>query len=677
MIKNKKLNPFDNINTIFNTFVKNGETVEDPISLVFLNEIIKFYRPQKPKAIVSITIRELLDHLIEFEEHRAFLRDYISSIIKDRKFHRMMSDSDVLQENDFLYEVKQRTWNKVLPFQPQKDTLEYVLNQVFYKETDYIWLNKIKREELIELFEILNFPTIYDRPKYKTGVMSEVLYTMGLLSQRMSGRSMETSIIKMVPEYTHLENPFLGLEHEFLKIEQELRNGEVKYLSNDDISYKQFQILLKQCFDFINQAFKNSSKYGITLRVNQNLLRLKQQLQRVELLATFLVVNTEQQKTENTVNLALKLIEYNCYKNNISKLIKQSIQLVSYEITQYTAKTGEHYITESSKEYFKMFRAALGGGFVVGFLCIIKVLMSKVDTSDFGFAFLYSMNYALGFIIIYLLGMTLATKQPAMTASFITKAIEEGMKNKEKTEDKHYAFAALFARLSRSQFIAFVGNVIMAFPVALAIIWAIDYTSGINITDTKWHTLLTDVNPIESPAIFHAAIAGVFLFLSGVISGNISNKNKHNQVSYRIQENPFLKNTIGINKAMALAAWVEKKWPGVASNFWFGIFMGSTHSLGHFLGLDLDIRHITFASGNIALGAYGADFNIPNAVWIWNVIGLVVIGFVNFIVSFLLSLFLAFKSRNLPMSELIPLFKSVWKYFKLNPIKFFFPTKSN
>lgn len=677
MIKNKKLNRFDTINSIFNTYVRKEEINEAAISLVFLNEIIKFYRPKNPKNITSITIRELLDHLIEFEDHRNYLREYIHLIVKDKKFHRMMSDSDILQDSDFLYEVKQRTWNKILPFQPQKDTLEYVLNQVFYKETDYIWLYKINPEELFELFEILNIPTIYDRDRYKTGVMSEVLYTMGLLSQRMSGRSMETNIIKMVPEYTHLESPFLGMENEFLKIEQELRKGDVKYLTSEDISYKQFQILLRQCFDFINQAFKNSSKYGITLRVNQNLLRIRQQLQRIQLLMHFLVVDHEEDKIKNTIRLTLKLIEYNCYKNNISNLIKQSIQLVSYEITQYTARTGEHYITETVKDYFKMFRAALGGGFIVGFLCVIKVLLSKADTSDFGFAFLYSMNYAIGFILIYLLGMTLATKQPAMTASFLTKAIEEGMKNNDKTEDKHHAFATLFARLSRSQFIAFVGNVVMAFPVALVLIWLIDYITGINITDTKWHTLLSDVNPTQSMAIFHAGIAGVFLFLSGVISGSISNKHKHNQITYRIQENPLLKNTIGVKKAAKLAEIVEKKWPGIASNFWFGVFMGSTHSLGHFLGLNLDIRHITFASGNIALGAYGADFSIPLSVWLWSFIGLVVIGFMNFIVSFMLSLYLAFKSRNLPMSELIPLFKSVWKYFKNNPIKFFFPFKSN
>ncbi|MNL70358.1 Site-specific recombinase [compost metagenome] len=71
-----------------------------------------------------------------------------------------------------------------------------------------------------------------------------------------------------------------------------------------------------------------------------------------------------------------------------------------------------------------MFRTALGGGFVVGILCIIKILLSKVDTSFFGYAFIYSMNYAFGFIAIYILGFTLATKQPAMTASALIKSLE-------------------------------------------------------------------------------------------------------------------------------------------------------------------------------------------------------------------------------------------------------------
>src|SRR5690554_8202773 len=88
----------------------------------------------------------------------------------------------------------------------------------------------------------------------------------------------------------------------------------------------QMAILHKQCLDFINQAFKNSSKFGITLKVNQALLRIRQQLDRIRILMNFLVVNKFEDRTVNTIELSLKLIEYNCYKNNISKLISESTQ---------------------------------------------------------------------------------------------------------------------------------------------------------------------------------------------------------------------------------------------------------------------------------------------------------------------------------------------------------------
>ncbi len=662
------------VQDIFQRYVLDAEVILRD-DLLFLHDLVHYFRPRRPKAVVSITLRELLDVLIENEEYRYALARYLQNILANRKFSRMISDAGILQDSDFIYEVRKRISSKILPYQPQKDTLEYVLNQVFYKDTDFVWINKIPYAELVELFELLDFKDIFTPQSASNGPLSELLYAMGLITQRMSGRSMESNIINMVPEYNHLESPFLGFENEFLAIERAIRSGEIEALSPNDLNYKQLVILHKQCLEFVNQAFKNSSKYGITLKVNQSLLRIRQQLIRIEILISLLVARDMADKIKRSINLALKLIEYNCYKNNVSTLVGESTQLISYEITQYTAKTGEHYITESPKEYFKMFKAALGAGVVVGFLCIFKILLSKANTSDFGFAFLYSMNYAFGFIVIYLCGFALATKQPAMTATTIIKAIEEGTKKQTNTSEKHSAFANLFARLFRSQFIAFVGNVIMAFPMALLLIWLIDMATGVNITDTKWYTLLTDTSPVHSPAIFHAAIAGVFLFLSGIISGNVSNKNKHNQVYYRIQENPFLKHTLGVNKAARLAGWLEKKWPGIVSNFWFGVFMGSTHSIGIFLGLDLDIRHITFVSGNIALGAYGADFALNWITWFWCLIGLFVVGFMNFIVSFGLSLGLAFRSRNMSWVEVFSLQKSVWKHFKKHPLHFFFPPK--
>lgn len=646
---------------------------EDTIDI--LVALVNTIRPKKPKEVKSVSIKNMLFFFIQNPKEKAHFITYIHTLLHRRSFDTILTDAGILQDTDFFYEVKKRIFAKFLPFQAPKDSLQYVLNQIFYLVSDPIWIHKIPKEELEELFEILEFETIYKNTEVNAP-MYEVLQSLNLLSQRSSGKALESEVLKMVPEYDKFESPFEAFEKELDAIQTTITSRDTEcFITSEDINYRQLLVLFKQCNNFVEKAFQNSSKYGISLRVNQNLLRIKQQLSRIEVLLPLLLVDKIQDKKDKSIELGLKLIQYNCQKTNVRKLVAESTQLLSYEITQHSAKTGEHYITESKTEYFKMLYTALGGGLVVGFLCIIKLLLSKIETSGFGHAFFYSLNYSFGFIIIYLLGFTLATKQPAMTAAALITALEVGLKNKGNNNEKHKAFAILFARLFRSQFIAFVGNVVMAFPVALVGIWAIDNIFGNNIATTNWYKFMIDLNPIGSLLLFHAAIAGFFLFLSGIISGSISNRDKHFDVKYRIEEHPWLKMTFGKAKTIRFANWYNKKWAGLISNFWFGVFLGSTASIGVFLGLDLDIRHITFASGNLALALYGAKFQVENSLMFWGIFGIGLIGLVNFLVSFSLSLGLAFRSRNIPLSELRPIITSIKQRFFKKPMSFFFPTE--
>ena len=672
--RRKNTNTFEEIcHTYFNELQlwKNEEYNED-IVVALVNTI----RPKKPKTVEVVDISNVLHFFIENPQIKENFVVFLQSILQGKNFDSILTDAGILQDTDFIYEVKKRIFAKILPYQAPKETLQYLLNQIFFLDSDPIWVNKIPKKQLEELFELFGFSGIYEAID-EGSVLFEVMQAMNLLSQRTSGRALESEVLKMVPEYANLESPFAAFEKELFAIENTIKQKENNFhITSSDINYKQLLVLYKQCNEFVEKAFQNSSKYGISLRVNQNLLRIKQQLYRLGVLLPLLVIDKPEEKKTKSIELAIKLIKYNCQKTNVRKLINESTQLLSYEITQHTAKTGEHYITESKTEYFKMLYAALGGGLIVGFLCIFKLLLSKLETSDFGHAFFYSLNYSFGFIVIYLLGFTLATKQPAMTAAALITALEDGLKkNSISADEKHKSFAKLFARLFRSQFIAFVGNVAMAFPVSLLGIWLIDITFHYNIAEVKWNKLLVDLSPIHSMAIFHAAIAGFFLFLSGIISGSISNRDKHFEVKYRIEEHPWLKMTFGKERTKKIANWYDKKWSGVISNFWFGVFLGSTASVGLFLGLNLDIRHITFASGNLALGLYGANYVVSNSMLFWGIFGIGIIGLVNFLVSFGLSLGLAFRSRNIPLTELRPIFSSIKRRFLSKPMSFFFPTE--
>ncbi|TSJ46508.1 site-specific recombinase [Fluviicola chungangensis] len=665
------------LDELFDEFYNQADYTSN--NLEFLVELVAYFRPEKIEKDKPVSIRPLLDYLNEHAVRRYAMAVYLRNVFQNRKFTSILTDSGIIRDAYFLREVRERIASKILPEQPEPDTLQFLLNQVFYRQKDFEWVQEIALTEINELIVLLDLGTIYDvEEQTKSSAVTEIISGISLLIQRISGRALEQDVLIMIPEYEDVQSPFESFEKKLDLIISKIARQPHFSVSAADPDFQDLVQLLRACHQIINTAFDNSAKFGISIRVNQSLLRIRQQLFRIEALLPLLATDSEEDERDNSIYLVIKLIKYNCRKNNIRRLMQDSTQTIAYEVTQHTAKTGEHYITESKKEYVQMLLTAMGGGLIVGFLCLFKVVLSQAHVSDFGHALLYSLNYSFGFILIYLWGFTLATKQPAMTAATIVKSIENGLSNSVKDADRYRSFAVLFSHLFRSQFIAFAGNVFVAFPVALLLIWSLQGLAGFHIVDEhKSEVLMKDLNPLASWAILHAAIAGVFLFLSGIISGSISNKIKHKKVYNRIKEHPVLKISLGKENAKRFAEWIEAKWAGVASNFWFGVFLGSTASIGIFLGLNLDIRHITFAAGNMALGLFGGQFETGWYSIVMAILGIGIIGFVNFIVSFALSLWLALRSRDIPISELKYLFQSVWLYFKYKPLAFFFPLKDS
>ena len=610
-----------------------------------------------------------LAYLKNNEEIKNNFRDYLFILFSNKSFAKALTDANILSENAFFPELKKRISYKFLPPVEDENTISYIISKVLFNpKSDSDYIKNIKPEDGSEFFKLMEIENISTLPKVK----KELLISANILVLRSVGNALEAGITKMVPEYKNFDNPCVALQSELDSLIGRFKKDKDLQIDSKDIDYKQIKIYLQQCLDFVDKAFKNACKFGISSKINQSLLKIRQQLKRIQDIIPILVVDTEEDVLTNSKNLVSNTLKYNSHRNNIRELIDDSTRLISHLITSHTAETGTHYIATSPKEYLKMFWKASGGGIIVGFLCIFKMMMSYSHGSEFSHAVLYSLNYAFGFIIIYLLGFTLATKQPAMTAATMAKVLSD-----ESSSEKNYKeFANLVAKLSRTQFIAFVGNVLWSFPVALAIIYGMDWFLEKNFAAVKADKLLKDLNPIESKAILHACIAGFFLFISGIISGNISNSSIFNQIPERISQSPFLNQVIGAKNSKKLSDFYTKHWAGIISNFWFGIFLGVIAPLGVFLGLDLDIRHITFSAGNFALALYGKGFDIDTYTFTISLVTIFLIGAFNFIVSFGLSMLLAFRSRKVNFGELTIIYKTILKYFIKNPLRFFIPLKS-
>jgi site-specific recombinase len=181
-----------------------------------------------------------------------------------------------------------------------------------------------------------------------------------------------------------------------------------------------------------------------------------------------------------------------------------------------------------------MGRSSLKAGFLVGFMALFKVLTGKLLLAPMGFALLYALNYSLGFVIIHMVHGTLATKQPAMTASLLAQSFEQ---SKVKLDN----LVELVVDIVRSQIIAIFGNIALAFPTALVIGWVWEKLTGHTLLgEAKALKVLDELDPTHPSALIYAGVAGICLFTAGLISGHYDNKAKYNHIAARIACWPWL-----------------------------------------------------------------------------------------------------------------------------------------
>jgi site-specific recombinase len=157
---------------------------------------------------------------------------------------------------------------------------------------------------------------------------------------------------------------------------------------------------------------------------------------------------------------------------------------------------------------------------------------------------------------------------------------------------------------------------------------------------------LADIDPINSAALFYAAIAGVCLFVSGLIAGYHDNLAVYNKIPQRLRALTFLQKILGIARLDRVARYVENNLGALAGNFYFGCLLGGMTAIGVLFGLPFDIRHIAFSSAFVGFSAVSLDFMLSWQTIVFVALGLALIGVVNLAVSFSLALYVAMKSRK-------------------------------
>jgi site-specific recombinase len=291
-------------------------------------------------------------------------------------------------------------------------------------------------------------------------------------------------------------------------------------------------------------------------------------------------------------------------------------------------------------------------GIFIAVFAVIKIFMDTVELDVLGKTLWYSINYALCFVLVKIFGGIIATKQPAMTASSIIKKID---KNNDLKIESIHPIVELYRHVTKSQLTSFVGNVCIALPLAYLMGKVCIETELIELlSDKKIHKLVEQSYPIEGGAIIYASIAGVFLAMSGLISGYVDNKIIYTKLPYRIRNHQFLNRVLSKSSLVKMSDYLEKKSGVLAGNIGLGFLLGSAPLIQSIIQIPFDIRHIAFSSANFGFALSAESFN--NTEITYGILGVFLIGFFNFFFSFSLTLFLALKSRSIELAELFTIF---------------------
>lgn len=628
--------------------------------------------------LVNQKIDELIKLLTKHPKYANGLGCFLLSLINRYDPNSVYANIGMGGGASFIQKLTQLISHRMLPMIIDENDIMSLVDEVFDNDDDIKWLLSIDTQKFDVLIDSIHLDE--DDLHLVATAKNNILNAMVILSQRISGMGLNTELMSKYPQMHDYSSSFVAQAQETLHYVDGYRklhklDNLTDHTPSDDISPKHLQVMLEQCSDIVQTVRKQVYKTGITVTLSSLLLILEKRINRMELLVD-LVADYQSDRDKSVFALLKSHVKHSKKRFSILALINDNTRLLSKKVTENASKVGEHYITTDRAGYFMMFKKAAIGGLIIPIMATIKILSYEVDLAPLWRAVIDSLIYGLGFVFIHVIHGTVATKQPAMTAAAIATTISHQQGNKSKHQLN--TLSELIVDITRSQSVAIAGNIMLAMPIALilSVLWFSVF--GTNFVDNyKAGTLLADLNPITSLAIPHAMLAGVFLFLSGLIGGYYDNLATTNKIKARILKHKPLNKLLPAHKVKQFALYIENNLGAIMSNFLFGMLLGSAGTIGYILGLPLDIRHIAFASANFAHGLYNID---AAAITLWLVaisaIGVLLIGLANLVVSFSLALFVALRSKHVNFYEWGELMRMVFVHLITHPLDFLYPRET-
>ncbi len=486
-----------------------------------------------------------------------------------------------------------------------------------------------------------------------------------ILASRVSSAGLSDAIRDRSPPSALRESPFFRLPRTIDALLATPRHDTSEILAwSDDC-----RAAMLECREACQSVLEHLEQKGVSVDVVYRLELIERSLSRIELLLELLVPQAEEDHARRATQVLAALLNERRRTLSLMDIVRTNTHMLARKIIERAGHTGEHYITVTIGEYFKLFASAAGGGVVAGLMAAGKVVLGKLHRPPLQEGLLFSCNYAGCFLLMQFLGFTLATKQPSMTAAALAGAVKHGGEDKRELVN-------IIARLSRSQLAAAAGNMLMVAPASILVDSLWRRAKGEHLLTTEYATkTIAALHPTESGTILFAIYTGVVLWASSLCAGWLENWAVYRRLPEAIAEHR-VRRVVGRRVTEWASRVFARNISGIGGNVSIGIMLGMTYSLGQFSGIPVDVRHVTLSTGSLtyAVLALGTDV-IGSPAFTSAVIGLAVILALNLSVSFSLALIVAFRAREVTLWQALRLPLDLAVGFVRSPLRFFFPVE--
>ncbi len=590
-------------------------------------------------------LRALLSRL-EGDASASGLRDAAGALLSLPSAVRLVAETGLPDYPSLAKEALHRMADRFLPAPHDPGDLYAIVAANQPGEEDATWVEGLPDDLCTGLASLL-------------GPGTETFRVAALLTaQRAAAVGLARDFLGLEPDGREGDSPFLSLSH---------RTQELSLDRSDPAREAAFFDCVSRCRGRLAKALSRLEERGANSDLIFRLDLLEALLDRLVVLVRLAAPGAGHADGRA---FAAELFRGALRQKSLSGIFRSSMQRLARKVVEHTGETGEHYVSRSRGEYREAFVAASGGGALTALTAAFKFGLHALPFAPFFEGIAYSLNYAVSFVALQLTGLTLASKQPAMTASALAASLEEARDTGR--------VVAMTAAIVRTQTIVTVGNLFLALPAGLLLdgLWYLVFGAPMLSPETAAHSV-ESFHPFRTWTLLYAALTGVLLWIGSLVAGLVANWSAFRRVPDGIRTSPALRRLLGPRRAGAVGRFAEHDLGGLAGNVALGFLLGFTPAFLGFFGVGFEVRHVTLSAASVGISV-GREVATGTFVWgpfLWAVAGILLIGVFNILVSFGLALATAARARGLDPAMRGRVGEALWKAFKDDPKVFLLPPR--